>query len=242
MSAPSLARSALRLLLMVLIAAAALQLAFALRIALMTVVDPRSTTFQRSEAWRLVQAPGQAAWGQQWVDYERISPNLKRAVIAAEDAGFTEHQGVDWEALERAWDRNQKAQERAARRNTTPRLFGGSTITQQLAKNLFLSGERTIWRKGQEMLITFWLEALLDKRRILEIYLNSVEWGEGLFGAEAAARYYFRTSAERLGPWPSARLAVMLPAPKRFERRPESAFLQGRASTVSARMGDVVLP
>jgi monofunctional glycosyltransferase len=235
-------RSAIRLVLLGFIAFASLQLAFMVRVGLMAVVDPQSTTFQRSEAWRLVQAPGQAAWAQRWVDYEQISAHLKRAVIAAEDAGFTEHQGVDWEALERAWERNQKAQERAERRNTVPRLVGGSTITQQLAKNLFLSGERTIWRKGQEMVITFWLEALLDKRRILEIYLNSVEWGEGLFGAEAAARFYFRSGADRLGPWPSARLAVMLPAPKRFERRPDSPFLQGRATTVTARMSDVVLP
>ena len=224
------------------IAAAALQVAFALRVAAMAALDPQSTAFQRSEAWRLLTTPGADAWAQRWVPYERISPQLARAVIAAEDAGFVEHAGVDWEALERAWDRNQRAQAAAERRNRTPKLVGGSTITQQLAKNLFLSGERTVARKAQEMVITFMLEALLDKRRILEIYLNSVEWGEGVFGAEAAARLYFRSGADRLGVAQAARLAVMLPAPKRFERRRDSPFLLGRAATVAARMGDAQLP
>ena len=120
--------------------------------------------------------------------------------------------------------------------------MGGSTITQQLAKNLFLSGERNLLRKGQEFAITFMLEALLDKQRILEIYLNNVEWGEGVFGAEAAARHYFRVGANQLGPYQAARLAVMLPAPKRFERRPQSGYLASRASTIVARMGAVELP
>ncbi len=241
-NATRIGHSLLRLALLVGIAAASLQVAFALRIGWMSISDPQSTTFQRSEAWRLLTAPGQAAWGQHWVRYDRVSTHLKRAVIAAEDSGFNDHQGIDWDALERAWGRNQKAQEQAERRNLPAKLVGGSTITQQLAKNLFLTGERTVLRKAQEMLITVWLELLLDKRRILEIYLNSVEWGEGLFGAEAAARYYFRTGADRLGPGPSARLAVMLPAPKRFERRPDSPFLQTRAAAINNRMGDVSVP
>jgi monofunctional biosynthetic peptidoglycan transglycosylase len=119
---------------------------------------------------------------------------------------------------------------------------GGSTITQQLAKNLFLSGERTLLRKGQEMLITLTLEAFLSKQRILEIYLNSVEWGEGVFGAEAAAQHYFRKSAARLNDWESARLAVMLPRPRYFEQKAQSAYLASRAETIMARMGDVELP
>ena len=123
-----------------------------------------------------------------------------------------------------------------------PKVVGGSTITQQLAKNLFLGGERTLPRKAQEFLITFMLEAVLSKERILEIYLNNVEWGEGVFGAEAAAQHYFRTSAASLGTMQSARLAVMLPAPKRFEKRPGSAYVVGRAGTVAARMSDVALP
>jgi monofunctional glycosyltransferase len=123
-----------------------------------------------------------------------------------------------------------------------PKIVGGSTITQQLAKNLFLGGERSLLRKAQEFAITFMLEGLLSKQRILEIYLNSVEWGEGVFGAEAASRHYFRVGAAGLGTMQAAQLAVMLPAPKRFEKRPGSAYVIGRAGTVSARMGNVELP
>ena len=121
-------------------------------------------------------------------------------------------------------------------------MVGGSTISQQLAKNLFLSGERTVLRKGQEFVLTLALEALLDKRRLLEIYLNHVEWGEGVFGAQAAARHYFHVDASRLDSLSAARLAVMLPAPKRFEKNPGSAYVAGRAATVAARMGAVTLP
>ncbi len=240
---------ALRALLLVVVSALALQLYFALRVALMRVVDPQSTTFQRSEIARLLSEKGQVMWAQQWVDNDRISPHLKRAVIAAEDAGFVEHSGVEWDALERAWERNQqaaaraqKANQRAASAPVQHRLVGGSTITQQLAKNLFLASERNFLRKGQEFAITLMLETMLPKRRILEIYLNNVEWGEGLFGAEAAARHYFRVSAAQLTSFASARLAVMLPAPKRFERRPASPYLLSRASTIAARMGAVELP
>ena len=123
-----------------------------------------------------------------------------------------------------------------------PKVVGGSTITQQLAKNLFLGSERSLLRKAQEFVVTFMLEALLSKQRILEIYLNSVEWGEGVFGAEAAARHYFRVGASGLGVMQAAQLAVMLPAPKRFEKRPGSAYVVGRAGTVAARMGAVELP
>ena len=239
---------------LLLVSALALQVYFLARVALMRVVDPQSTSFQRSEAWRLLVSQGRIPWRQQWVDYDAISNSLKRAVIASEDAGFSEHSGVEWDALERAWERNQRAErlnERraaaaktaaATRRPATARLVGGSTITQQLAKNLFLAGERNFARKGQEMLIAFMLEATLPKRRILEIYLNNVEWGEGIFGAEAAARHYHRSSAARLGANAAARLAVMLPAPKRFEKRPNSAYVSGRAATVQARMGAVDLP
>ena len=242
-------RHALRLVLLLLLSAAALQLVFAGRIALMAWVDPQSTTFQRSEAWRLLVEQHRILWRQDWVDADRISDHLKRAVIASEDAGFADHAGVDWDAVEKAWERNQRAEERAARlgqrqpeRAPQPKIVGGSTITQQLAKNLLLSGERTVLRKGQELLLTLMLELLLDKPRILEIYLNNVEWGEGVFGAEAAARHYFRVDAARLSPAQAARLAVMLPAPKRFEKRPDSAYVIGRAATIQARMSDVVLP
>jgi monofunctional biosynthetic peptidoglycan transglycosylase len=249
---------------LVVLSFAALQLFFALRVASMTMVDPQSTAFQRTEAWRLLLEQHRLPWSQQWVDYERISPHLKRAVIASEDASFTEHSGVEWDAIEKAWEKNLRAQARADRINdrleqlearllangsdvkpaqrAVAKIIGGSTITQQLAKNVFLSGERTALRKLQEFVITFTLEALLDKRRILEIYLNNVEWGEGVFGAQAAARHYFKLDASQLGAYPGARLAVMLPAPKRFEKRPGSAYIVGRASTIVARMGAVDLP
>jgi monofunctional biosynthetic peptidoglycan transglycosylase len=229
----------------------ALQVFFVARIALMAVINPQSTTFQRSEAWRLLTQHGRIEWSQQWVADERIATALKRAVIASEDAAFTEHSGVDWDAIERAWERNQRAEARAERRDNRngtglphadPKLVGGSTITQQLAKNLFLSGERTPLRKAQEFALTFALEACLSKRRILEIYLNNVEWGEGVFGAQAAARHYYRIDAAQLSAYPAARLAVMLPAPKRFEKRPNSAYVAGRAATVVARMGGVDMP
>jgi monofunctional biosynthetic peptidoglycan transglycosylase len=238
-----------RLAALLLLSLLALQASFALRIGAMAWVDPQSTSFQRSEAWRLLVEDGRIPWSQQWVPYARISPHLKRAVIASEDAGFSEHSGVEWDAIEQAWDKNQRAEQRAERtqarapgRQVEPRVVGGSTITQQLAKNLFLSGERTVLRKGQELVLTWMLEALLSKQRILEIYLNSVEWGEGLFGAQAAARHYFRKDAAQLGPEEAARLAVMLPAPKRFEKRPGSPYLSGRAATILARMGAVELP
>lgn len=257
----------LRALVLVVMAALALQLYFLARIAMMAVVDPQSTTFQRSEAWRLLSEKHQILWSQQWVDDARISANLKRAVIASEDAGFADHSGVEWDALEKAWERNQKAEARVEKINeqidkrvqkaaaagkplpaakapvhAQPKVVGGSTITQQLAKNLFLGSERNLLRKAQEFVITFMLEACLSKKRILEIYLNSVEWGEGVFGAEAAARHYFRAGAGALGVMQAAQLAVMLPAPKRFEKRPGSAYVVGRAGTVAARMGGVELP
>ncbi len=244
----------LRWLGLVVVAAAALQLFFVARIALMVVVDPQSTTFERSEAWRVVTEKGSLRWRQQWVPYEQISDNLKRAVIASEDGDFTNHEGVDWEAMEKAWEKNNKAEEQAARRALqlraqparpnarAPKVIGGSTITQQLAKNLLLSGERTLLRKGQEFVLTLLLEALLDKQRILEIYLNSVEWGEGVFGAEAAAQHYHRKSAAKLSAYESARLAVMLPRPRYFEKLPNSGYLSSRASTIVARMADAELP
>ena len=159
--------------------------------------------------------------------YARISRHLKQAVVAAEDDKFVDHEGFDWEGMQKALEKNRRKGRVVA---------GGSTISQQLAKNLFLSGAKTPWRKAQEAVITLWLEILWDKRRILEVYLNSVEWGEGVFGAEAAARRYFNTTAAALGAEQSARLAVMLPAPRRFERNPYSPFLNARTSAVLGRM------
>ena len=238
----------LRWLMLLVTAGLALQLFFVLRIALMVWVDPQSTSLQRSQAWQILLREGRLPWRQAWVDANALPETLARAVIAAEDSTFAEHSGVWWESIEKAWARNQKAQARAERQAdrqgqaVAPRLVGGSTITQQLAKNLFLSGERTLLRKGQELVLTLVLEALLDKRRILTLYLNSVEWGEGVFGAEAAARHYFRKPAARLSSWEAARLAVMLPRPRHFENRPGSAYLQSRALTIVARMTEVRLP
>lgn len=236
---------ALRWLAMVLCAAVALQLFFIGRIALAAWWDPQSTTLQRSEMWRIWQQSAQERpWQQQWVDYAHISPHLQRAVLTAEDDGFVEHDGVQWAAIERAWERNQKALEQAQTQpNAKPaKIYGGSTITQQLAKNLLLSGERSFLRKGQELVLAQALELLLNKQRILEIYLNNVEWGQGIFGAEAAARFYFHKSAAQLTPTEAARLAVMLPRPRYYERNPQSRYLQSRTQAIARRMAATPLP
>ncbi|MBS0599042.1 MAG: monofunctional biosynthetic peptidoglycan transglycosylase [Proteobacteria bacterium] len=243
-------RGALRWIALVLLAFVALQLFFVARIAAMAVLDPESTTFQRSEAWSQLQDSGTLRWRQQWLPYAQISDQLKRAVIASEDDNFVNHDGVDWDAIEKAWERNAKAeaqvaklQDRApARPQRAPKIRGGSTITQQLAKNLLLSGERNYLRKAQEFVLTLALERLLSKQRILEIYLNNVEWGAGIFGAEAAAQHYFKKSARQLTAPEAARLAVMLPAPKRFEKTPNSAYLAGRTRAILGRMGSAELP
>jgi len=256
-----LMRPVLRLLGCLFLAGLALQIFFIARIAVMTVWAPESTSFQRSEAWNIAihgrdnkTAVGadNVAWRQQWMPYDQISDNLKRAVIASEDADFISHSGVEWDAIENARQRNAKAEALAAQRAAkaiasgkpvrAPKLRGGSTITQQLAKNLLLSGERTLVRKGQELMLATTLEVFLSKRRILEIYLNNVEWGEGVFGAEAAAQRYFKKPASRLSPGEAARLAVMLPSPKFFERQPGSAYLNGRTATIVARMPAAELP
>lgn len=267
-------KSFVRWLLWLLLAGVGLQLFFVARIALMLVVDPQSTAFMRSEAWRMAEqtlnSKQRWRWSSQWVAYEEISPHLKRAVIASEDAGFTTHGGVEWEAIQSARAKNQRRQQaaerqaakrakseeqRAARSSSSaktaaaatkpvkpPKVVGGSTITQQLAKNLLLSGERNLLRKGQELVLALTLDALLSKQRILEIYLNSVEWGEGVFGAEAAALRYFNKPAAKLNAHEAARLAVMLPSPKFFETRQGSAYLAKRTNTIVARMGAVEAP
>ncbi|MFZ4479407.1 MAG: transglycosylase domain-containing protein [Rhodoferax sp.] len=251
-------KSLLRWLGLALAAVVALQLFFVLRIAAMAVLDPHSTSFQRSEAWRLQSEKGRLPWRQQWLAYDQISDYLKKAVIASEDDGFTNHEGVDWDALEKAWQKNARAEAQIAKNQARKssgatagaakpaarpaKVVGGSTITQQLAKNLFLSGERTLLRKGQEFVLTLVLEALLSKQRILEIYLNSVEWGEGIFGAEAAAQHYFRKPAARLSAYEAARLAVMLPRPKYFEKLPNSSYLAERAAVIASRLVGAELP
>ncbi len=242
-------KALLRWFALLLAALLALQLFFVARIALMAHANPQSTSFERSEAWRILQDRGQLRWRQQWVDYDQISDHLKRAVIASEDDSFAWHEGVDWDAMEKAWQKNQAAEERTsrlaangARVTRPPKIVGGSTITQQLAKNLLLSGERTLLRKGQELVLAYLLEKLLTKQRILELYLNHVEWGEGVFGAEAAAQHYYRKSAARLSPGEAARLAVMLPRPRHYEKLPNSPYLAERAGVIAGRLWRAELP
>jgi monofunctional biosynthetic peptidoglycan transglycosylase len=195
--------------------------------------DPGSTAFmeRRLEILR-AKKPG-VQLRRTWVPYERISLQLKRAVVAAEDAKFLDHEGFDWEAIQKAMTKNEQRGKVVA---------GASTISQQVAKNLFLSGERSWLRKGQEAIITWMMERTLSKRRILELYLNVAEWGEGVFGAEAAARYHFGASASALGPEQAAYLAAVLPSPRRYERAKVTPYIAGRVDTILARMEKVQVP
>jgi len=168
-----------------------------------------------------------------WVPYDRISGNLKRALVAAEDAKFVDHEGFDWEGIQQALEKNQKKGRVVA---------GGSTITQQLAKNLFLTPSRSYWRKAEEALITVMLEGLLPKRRILELYLNVIEWGNGVFGAEAAARRYFGIAAADLSAEQAARLAAMAPNPRFYERNQGAPGLGRETAIILARMPSAELP
>ena len=194
---------------------------------------PHETAFmaQRMDEWRARNPKAQLKY--QWVPYERISTQLKRALIASEDAKFAEHGGFDWDGIEKALEKNRKKGRVVS---------GGSTITQQLAKNLFLSPAKSYWRKAEEAVVTVLLEALLSKRRILELYLNVIEWGNGVFGAEAAAQRYFGVSAAQLSAEQAARLAAMTPSPRVFERNIYSSYLAGRVATILARMPAAALP
>jgi monofunctional biosynthetic peptidoglycan transglycosylase len=195
--------------------------------------NPASTRFMDRRLDELRAKNPKATLKHQWVDYARISPHLKRAVVAAEDAKFLDHEGFDWEGIQRALEKNQARGKPVA---------GGSTISQQLAKNLFLSGERSVVRKGQEAIITLMLETVMTKRRILELYLNVAEWGEGVFGAEAAARHHFGTGAANLTAEQSARLAAMLPRPRFYDRNRGSQYLAGYAERILARMPSAQVP
>jgi monofunctional biosynthetic peptidoglycan transglycosylase len=194
---------------------------------------PASTAFMDRSLEALQAKDARAKLRHQWVPYERISVNLKLAVIAAEDARFLDHEGFDWEMIQKALQRNEQRGRVVA---------GASTISQQLAKNLFLSSERSWLRKGQEALITWMLEDQLSKRRILELYLNVAEWGDGVFGAEAAARYHFGIPAAALNAEQAAWLAVTLPTPHRYQRGRLTPYLAGRVDTILARMGAVQIP
>lgn len=232
----------LRALLIAIACVLALQLYFFARIGWWTYFDPSSTAFMQSHMELAREKNPRAALQHQWVPYAAISDHLKRAVITSEDARFAEHAGVDWGAVEKAWENNQKLKSAAPRKRARARIKGGSTITQQLAKNLFLSGERSYLRKAQELVITYMIEFWMSKQRILEIYLNVVEWGNGVFGAEAAARHYFGVSAAKLSPAQAAQLAVMLPSPRRYDGNRGSAYLARRSAAIQRWMADAELP
>ena len=210
------------------IAVIAIQLWFLSHIAYWSSFNPSSTAFMD----RYMEKPG-ARLRHSWVAYSRISEHLKRAVVAAEDAKFLDHEDFDWEAIQKAMQKNEQRGKVVA---------GASTITQQLAKNLFLSGHRSWGRKGQEAAITWMMERTLSKRRILELYLNLAEWGEGIFGAEAAARHHFGVPATGLTPEQAAWLAAILPSPKRYDRGRQTPYLEGRMVTISSRMTGAQIP
>jgi monofunctional biosynthetic peptidoglycan transglycosylase len=211
-----------------LVAGIGVQLWFASHIIYWSSYNPSSTAFMD----HYLEKPG-AKIRHTWVPYSRISEHLKRAVIAAEDAKFLDHEGFDWEAIQKARQKNEEQGRVVA---------GASTITQQLSKNLFLSGSRSWPRKAQEAAITWMMERTLSKRRILEIYLNVAEWGEGVFGAEAAARYHFGMPASALNPEQGAYLAAILPSPRKYDRGRETPYIRSRMATISARMNAAQIP
>ena len=195
--------------------------------------NPSTSAFMEQRLEILQSKQPDAELRYQWVPYNRISNNLKRALIAAEDSKFLDHEGFDWEGIQKAYEKNLKKGKVVA---------GGSTISQQLAKNLFLSSRKAFWRKGEEAIITVMLEQMMSKRRILEIYLNVIEWGNGVFGAEAAARHYYKTSASSLSAEQSARLASMVPNPRYFDTHRNSRGLERKTGIILARMNQVQAP
>ena len=195
--------------------------------------NPSNSAFMEERLEILQARNPEAELRHRWVSYEKISIHLKRALIAAEDAKFLDHDGFDWEAIQKAYEKNLKKGKVVA---------GGSTISQQLAKNLFLSGRRTPWRKAEEALITLMLENVMSKRRIFEIYLNVIEWGNGVFGAEAAARHYFGTSAANLDPLQAARLAAMVPKPRYYDKVRATPLLERQTDIILNRMPDSQVP
>ena len=195
--------------------------------------DPSSSAFMTDRLEVMQDSNPKAKLKHKWVPYKNSSSNLKRALIAAEDSKFVDHEGFDWEGIQKAYAKNMKQGKIVA---------GGSTISQQLAKNLFLSTKRTPWRKGEEIIITLMLEAVMDKRRIFEIYLNVIEWGNGVFGAEAAARHYFGVSASKLTVEQAARLAAMVPNPRYYDRHRQARGMLRKTQIILDRMPDAEIP
>ncbi|MGJ8619371.1 MAG: monofunctional biosynthetic peptidoglycan transglycosylase [Methylophilaceae bacterium] len=198
-----------------------------------TKFNPSSTAFMNTRLAIMREENPDAKLKHQWIEYTKISNNLKRAVIASEDAKFMSHQGFDWQGIEHAFKKNVKKGKLVA---------GGSTISQQLAKNLFLSSKRSLVRKFEEVIITLMLEQLLTKKRIYEIYLNVIEWGNGVFGAEAATRHYFNKGAHSLSTTEAAKLAVMVPNPRYYDKHRNTRYLNRRTATISARLHMVQTP
>lgn len=228
-----LGRFLLRVALLALVAFVGYQLWLFGHVLYWNTFNPGSTAFMERRLAELRREHPNAQIKHRWVPYGQISPHLKRAIVAAEDARFLEHEGFDFEAIQKAYEKNLREGRI---------VVGASTISQQLAKNLFLSPERTPWRKAQEALITVMLEAVMSKRRILEIYLNVIEWGNGVFGAEAAARHYFGTSAASLSEGQAARLAAMVPNPRYYDRRRNTRWLERKTEIILARMPAVQVP
>jgi monofunctional biosynthetic peptidoglycan transglycosylase len=222
-----------RLLLGLLVLALLYQLWIFLHIVWWRWYNPASSAFMVDRLEKLQEKNPKAKLRHKWVPYAKISLNLKRALVAAEDANFMEHEGFDWEAIQKAYEKNVKKGKVVA---------GGSTISQQLAKNLFLSARRSPGRKLQEAAITVMLEAVLDKRRIFEVYLNIIEWGNGVFGCEAAARYYFGKSAATLDAWEAARMAAMVPNPRYYDRNRSTPFLDKKTNLILGRMPSAEVP
>ena len=189
--------------------------------------NPESSAFMETQLQVLQSKDPEAELKHRWIAYGQISPNLKKALITSEDAKFLDHEGFDWEGIQTAWEKNLKKGKIVA---------GGSTISQQLAKNLFLSGKKTPWRKLEEAAITIMMEKMMSKRRIFEIYLNVIEWGNGVFGAEAAARHYYRKSARNLWAGESAKLAAMVPNPRYFDKHRSDRRLLRKARIIQRRM------
>ncbi|MGH8751586.1 MAG: monofunctional biosynthetic peptidoglycan transglycosylase [Burkholderiales bacterium] len=189
--------------------------------------NPGTSAFMLSRLEDLQSKKPQTELKHQWIAYDRLSVHLKRAIIAAEDARFLEHEGFDWESIQKAYEKNLKKGKIVA---------GGSTISQQLAKNLFLSGRRSPWRKAEEAVITLMLEKMMDKQRILEIYLNIIEWGDGVFGAEAAARHYFGVSASALNREQAARLAAIVPNPRFYDKNRNTRWLNRKTEMLLRNM------
>jgi monofunctional biosynthetic peptidoglycan transglycosylase len=195
--------------------------------------NPASTAFMDAGLARVQAQDPDAELRHRWVPYEKISPNLKRAIVAAEDGKFLAHEGFDVEGIQKAVEKNLKKGRLVA---------GGSTISQQLAKNLFLSSSKNFLRKGQEAVITLMIEATWSKRRILEVYLNVIEWGNGVYGAEAAARRYYKKPAASLSRNQAARLAAMVPNPRYFETNRGSRKYQRRVASIQRHMNYARIP